>query len=208
LSVLTYTYLYSINIPQPSNLSSSPILFQHPFQYSLLLFPSSSLNHPNIHSILVGTYIYLFIFHSISSRTIWPRTFYRSGWLRCDGVISWESCLSMCLAFELVLRVVFGLLYYYILLLLYIYYYIIHILLLYIILFFPIPFPFLHSSSTFPILFLFSHLLSSSLPSNHSLPLQILPNISSILFLFFSSTIFILYLSVLTYTYLYSLTQE
>jgi hypothetical protein len=35
---------------------------------------------PNIHSILVGTYIYLFIFNWCS-RTIWPRTNYRrDGW--------------------------------------------------------------------------------------------------------------------------------
>jgi hypothetical protein len=40
-------------------------------------------------SVLTYTYLYsLSIFPSQYSRIIWPRTFYRSGWLRCDVVIS------------------------------------------------------------------------------------------------------------------------
>jgi hypothetical protein len=68
LSVLTYTYLYYLtSLLFPSVLSSPP---------SSLPFPSSDLSSfpiflPYIHSILVGTYIYLFIFnHSNHSNLI------------------------------------------------------------------------------------------------------------------------------------------
>jgi hypothetical protein len=84
----------------------SPILLiyllSHLSLLSPIIYPSSSpLSPPNIHSILVGTYIYLFI---LSSRTIWPRTFYRSGWLRCDVF----NCVVFGLCFELVLGLTLG----------------------------------------------------------------------------------------------------
>jgi sulfite exporter TauE/SafE len=71
LSVLTYTYLYSIY------LSILPFL---------PIFP---------------TYLLFSSFSSQYSRIIRPRTFYRSGWLRCVVriCIGWESCLSMCSRF-------------------------------------------------------------------------------------------------------------
>ena len=79
------------------NLPSSSIPFS--CSQSISLFPSSLLPsqyssppNPLIHSIRVGSSIYLFIFSSdlsnIPNQTIRPRMFYRSGWLRCDVSIS------------------------------------------------------------------------------------------------------------------------
>jgi hypothetical protein len=81
-----------------------------------------------IHSILVGSCRYLFI--SQTHLPIWPRMFYRSGWLRCDVVKYVGNPVWVCvLCFELVLTL--GVVLCYILyitiiihiLLLYIYYY-------------------------------------------------------------------------------------
>jgi hypothetical protein len=65
-----YIILYNILLfhLSPSNLSSSILPFQSifssvPIPYNPLLFFSSLLYPPLIHSILVGTYIYLFIFN-------------------------------------------------------------------------------------------------------------------------------------------------
>jgi hypothetical protein len=87
-----YTYYYTILFLFFYPLLFLPIYsFLLSFIYTLLpiysppllpLLLSSSSLLPLIHSILVGTYIYLFIFQT--SPNIWPRTFYRSGWLRCD----------------------------------------------------------------------------------------------------------------------------
>jgi hypothetical protein len=135
LSVLTYTYLYS-----------SVLFFFSSSVYTLLFY---SLPHPPpllIHSILVGTYIRLFIFfyspphlsllpifslqsfspqpkyltpHVLSEWMVevcggdlyrvqfkfmfWPRTFYRSGWLRCVVricvVFGSGLCLEWCSSF-------------------------------------------------------------------------------------------------------------
>ena len=107
-----------------------------------ILLSSSSSHLLLIQSIRVGTYIYLFIFYQYSIiPNIWPRMFYRSGWLRCVGFISmWcfklcvrDSGLAFVLAFELVLTLgVYYIIYYtiiyyiillYIILLLYYYTY-------------------------------------------------------------------------------------
>jgi hypothetical protein len=61
LSVLTYTYLYSIRI---------------------FMFPLPPI------SFYTCRYLHILIYIP----TIRPRTFYRSGWLRCDVFNSWESC--------------------------------------------------------------------------------------------------------------------
>jgi hypothetical protein len=111
----------------------------------------------------VLTYGYLYSFQY--SRIIWPRTFYRSGWLRCVGL------MSMCSRFRFRAGVLGFVLVLYLILLYYILLYI-TIIISYTILFFCSP-PFL---------------LFYPFPSH--------------------STMFILYLSVLTYTYLYYLTQE
>jgi hypothetical protein len=98
LSVLTYGYLYSSVHSSSSFHSSLPsqfFLFSPHLSSSSIqsIYSSSSSSQypPNIHSILVGTYIYLFIFfQSFIFLPIRPRTFYRSGWLRCDVLNSWE----------------------------------------------------------------------------------------------------------------------
>jgi hypothetical protein len=129
-----------------------------------------------------------------SSPNIWPRTFYRSGWLRCVVVICirfmfWAG--GWLLWFELVLYYILYYYYTYYIILLYIHYYIIS----YLILYSPLLLFFSSIPHLFPILFL------SSIP----FPLQFNPYPSSSIH---SSVIhipiFILYLSVLTYTYLYS----
>ena len=75
--------------------SSNPNPLQSSSDLSLLFFCSNHL----IHSILVGTYIYLFIFYQYP--TIPPRMFYRSGWLRCDVFNSWRFwlCWESCFMF-------------------------------------------------------------------------------------------------------------
>jgi hypothetical protein len=173
----------------------SSLLFSSPNHLLLSLpFSPSSCSDPNIHSILVGTYIYLFIlfytlllfiFHThllwsilpipifilylsvltytyLYSRLIssfqqfWPRTFYRSGWLRCVVVICIRLGLRLSWWMVLTLGVIlYIILYYYytytiisytcIILLLYT----IHILLLYLILYSP---PFLFYTPLFLIL--------------------------------------------------------
>jgi hypothetical protein len=71
LSVLTYTYLYSLQI--------FPLLFIFlPILWSIFpIIPSFILYL----SVLTYTYLYSRL---ISFIQFWPRTFYRSGWLRCD----------------------------------------------------------------------------------------------------------------------------
>jgi hypothetical protein len=186
-----------------------------------LPFPSSQYsifysNPPLIHSILVGTYIRLFIF------PIRPRTFYRSGWLRCD-VFMFRGWGGVCV---IILYIII-----HILLLYYYTYTIIYYIILLYINYYYISSSHLFYSSSLPIYLLF--LLPSSSPNLSSVLLPSssnLPNIHSILvgtyiylFIFFPiyllffpnlsliliSSIylllsFILYLSVLTYTYLYS----
>ena len=83
---LSYTILFfcpssSHSSDLPSVLSSSSLL-SSPLFSSLLLFFWYILP---IHSIRVGTYIYLFIFQTHQQFS--PRMFYRSGWLRCDVCI-------------------------------------------------------------------------------------------------------------------------
>ena len=88
--ILSYTLLFFLTLPLPylpfsSDLSSSSFL--------------SSSSPFNIHSIRVGTYITLFIFYQYSIiPNIWPRMFYRSGWLRCVVRI----CIGFGLCFVLV----------------------------------------------------------------------------------------------------------
>jgi hypothetical protein len=87
LSVLTYTYLYSIRIF--SFLSSFPLQ---------ILSPPLPLFYSLIHSILVGTWIHIFIFFPSSPiipfPTIWPRTNYRRD--VSSGVVLFVWCLSWC----------------------------------------------------------------------------------------------------------------
>ena len=85
----TYIYLFIFNHSFPSSDLFFLLLFQYsssdlisssiPFPSNHLIYSQSSVlsSHSLIHSILVGTYIYLFIFSSSSSPTIWPRTNYR-----------------------------------------------------------------------------------------------------------------------------------
>ena len=132
-----------------------------------LIFPHSNLSkqlsmnikrNPSIypiHSIRVGIWISLFIFQSSDPLQIWPRMFYRSGWLRCD--VFDVRCI----------------LYYYIL---YIIYY--YIIIYYIILFSSLLLPILFSSPL-PFLFHPSHLSSTIFWSIPSPPHPFLPNLSS-----------------------------
>jgi len=205
LILLLYLILYSSSLPLLlsflSHISSSSSLLSPLF----LFFPSFSslphLNHPSlIHSILVGTYIYLFIFfpiflipifHSIlvgtyiylfilsHSRIIWPRTNYRRD--VSSGVVLFVWCSVLVdgwgvLAFELVFwfDVRCCIILYYILypipILYIIYYTIYYTILLYLILYSPSPSPLLIYSSN-PLPFP----ISSSLPllfySSYSHPL-------------------------------------
>jgi hypothetical protein len=134
-SILVGTYIYLFIF--------FPIFFLiffhsfHPLPSFPLFLPNPSIpSQPSVlpptpHFILylsVLTYTYLYSSHS---RIIWPRTFYRSGWLRCVvricGVFWWM--VEVC-RFELVSGLTLGVtIINYILL--YYYYIIIHILLLY-----------------------------------------------------------------------------
>ena len=179
--LLYYTYYYILYYTPPLIYSSlSPILstsssfpsFPFPilsssvlfFLFSFLLLPQSL--PPNIHSIRVGSSIYLLIFPSQYSQ-IWPRMFYRSGWLRCVGLNTWESCLIWCDVWWLCYYILYIYIYYYYIIHIHIllYYYIISI--LYSSLFWSIlpssSFPFPSSSDLSPIL------LFSSFPSPPSL---------------------------------------
>ena len=101
LSGLPSTYLYS----SPSDLISSksiPIPFLQSIRvgsYTYLFIFQSSIPQTSCLSILKGIHIYLLFILYVSvltygylylliysHRTIWPRMFYRSGWLRCDVV--------------------------------------------------------------------------------------------------------------------------
>jgi hypothetical protein len=66
------------------------------FTIILPLIPIPLSSHPNIHSILVGTWIRLFIFSSDLSNipNIWPRTNYRRDVSSGVGLKYVESCLS------------------------------------------------------------------------------------------------------------------
>ena len=196
---LPFPPLHSNPLPPPLFCSSpsnnshlpilpSPYLIFFPSQYS---FPTifSSIFPPSlpllfllfIHSIRVGIWISLFIFYQY--RTIWPRMFYRSGWLRCVFGIS-VSVLVLCfdlvdcyLCFVLVFDMCGDIL-------------LLYTILLYItiILYYTLPssFPRWSISSSF-LLLLFYLLLFHS--SQHSSPILSFP---------FPSQIFILYVSVLT----------
>ena len=87
--------LYSSDLSFPSQSLPS---FSDLISILTLPLPPSSSSPPTflLHSILVGTWIGLFIFSSSSSTQFWPRTKYRSGWLRCDVVMSMCSGLSWC----------------------------------------------------------------------------------------------------------------
>jgi len=129
-----------------------------------------------------------------------------------DGCLAFE--LVWCYIYYYILYYTIILYYYSILYIYYILYYYYTIILSYTILFLLFP----PISSSLPHLFLFSSIPSSTLPLLSSSSPLFYPLIHSILvgtyiYLFISHPIFlipifILYLSVLTYTYLYSLTQE
>ena len=146
------------SLPNPSlSFLSLPILLS-----SIIPF-SPPLPNPLIHSIRVGTYIYLFIFQH--ARIIWPRMFYRSGWLRCVGFI----CIGLCFMFWAGGGVI-GVSCWCWREVVYIILYIIHILLLYLVLLYIIlfcsSFLFPHPPSPsplFPSLIFFCSFLSSSL---------------------------------------------
>ena len=76
-SILVGTYirlfiLFSSSFPShPNILFSSSLLFSSTSPFSSQPFPLSS-SHPNIHSILVGTSIYLFIFLPSSTDNLTP----------------------------------------------------------------------------------------------------------------------------------------
>ena len=138
--------------------------------FMLLLLSYTILSQSNIHSIRVGTWIRSFIF-PIPNIQNWPRTFYRSGWLRCDVFNSWVYLLSGCIRCQVWRCLTLGvtitiiihihihtyIIYYYIYIIL-LYYYI-----LYTILFFP------SDLCSFPLLFLlsFSSLFHSSVKGIH-----------------------------------------
>jgi hypothetical protein len=76
--------------------SSHPILFL--FSSSLLLFyhPIPSFpSHPLIHSILVGTYIYLFIFLSFLTQSFPPFPKYLTPHKLSEGCLEWCSFISI-----------------------------------------------------------------------------------------------------------------
>ena len=87
---------YSLPLFQ-SQSSSSHLLLNIPIPSHLLFYSSLPLQSSPlpllslIHSIRVGLYCWVLISSSllnIPNQTIRPRMFYRSGWLRCDVVIS------------------------------------------------------------------------------------------------------------------------
>jgi hypothetical protein len=177
---ILYTILSSSSVlfsfPHPSSYSSflSNPLLPLSSSYSPILPPLSLLYFLN-HSILVGTYIYLFIFQT-HPPTIRPRTFYRSGWLRCDVGNGIRFCLCLelvCLTFDVRCYIVY-------------YYYILYIILSYTLLYIII----LYITIIISYTILYSSVLPSDLYSSSSPSLPI--------------PIFILYLSVLGYPYLYS----
>ena len=184
--------------------------------YTLLLFQSSSslllsslLPNQLIQSIRVGTYISLFIF-IWCSRTIRPRMFYRSGWLRCVGLKYVVFVFRAGVTYDIIYYTYYILYYtiiyytYTIIYLILLYYYILYYTLL---LFWSILLilPFLSSSPLFfcsPLLF-FTSIFQSSDP-HFILYVSVLtyPYLySSLLFLLS----FKVYVSVLTYPYLYSI---
>jgi hypothetical protein len=137
---------------------------------------------PLILGILVGTYIYLFILSQYyQTSTIWPRTFYRSGWLRCVVVI----CIGLAFVLVLVLYIIISYTYTIIIIYYKIYYYYILYILYYTLLFYSLSFPLPLNLSSFPFY------------SSNPLPNTFLSSFQS------QPISFILYLSVLTYTYLY-----
>jgi hypothetical protein len=108
LSVLTYTYLYSFRI-FIFLFRSSLLLFYHPilssssfssshsssvlfFLYNPLPIPSQSISRSlpllfllSQYSFYTCRYLHILIYILFRSfQMFWPRTFYRSGWLRCD----------------------------------------------------------------------------------------------------------------------------
>ena len=103
VSVLTYGYLYSSVLPLPSLLFFTISLSSIP-PFCLLLFPSFLLpssdlfssplpSHSSSHSFYTCRYLRNLIYiESIYLSRVWPRMFYRSGWLRCVGLNTWESC--------------------------------------------------------------------------------------------------------------------
>jgi hypothetical protein len=105
LYIILYIILYSSNpliytlLPLPFPLFFSPPLLIHPSLSSLHLFSSSSillwsisfLYNPSQYSFYTCRYLHILIYilsqysnPPPSKSTIRPRTFYRSGWLRCD----------------------------------------------------------------------------------------------------------------------------
>jgi hypothetical protein len=163
LSILIYTYLYSLHLIH--SIPSSFLTYPHPFytcRYLLYTYLYSSL----IHSILVWTYIYLLIFQSSLLPNPTPACF--EVWLvEVCGVFDVLSVWRLCgcvLGFELVLTLGVRLLLYYILLytihyiILLLYYYII---ILYIIIYYILYYYILYSShpliSSLPHLFLPHH---------------------------------------------------
>ena len=84
--LLLYTILFSLPLLSFFLFSSSDLSSLLPLSHSL----PCSFTIISFHSIRVGTYLRLFIFqqYPIFPITIWPRMFYRSGWLRCVGLIS------------------------------------------------------------------------------------------------------------------------
>ena len=127
--------------------------------------------------------------------------FYRSGWLRCD-VFNCVSVSGSGLAFELVFDVWCYIVYYYYYILLYIIYYIIYYTYTYIL--YIIYYIIIHTY-TYYIIILYSSPYLIFFPSFPTLLSLLIPILYNPLLIYHSSPIFKVYVSVLTYTYLYSI---
>ena len=96
--ILLYLILYSSSSSDLSSVlfssSSHPNLFSSSFP-TLLFFPITPLPFPILfcssflqYSFYTCRYLHILIYIPDSSKNIRPRMFYRSGWLRCVGLIS------------------------------------------------------------------------------------------------------------------------
>jgi hypothetical protein len=121
LYIIYYTLLLFYSFPFPSIFCSPPHSFQsssssnpHPFpsQYSfytcryfdrfIYILSISSFNTSRQSSSSPISYTHLFFSSLVYLSQNWPRMFYRSGWLRCVGFNSWESC-SWCFTLGVIL---------------------------------------------------------------------------------------------------------
>jgi hypothetical protein len=87
--ILYYTLLFFCSLPNTLPLLIYSIFYSHP-----LLFPSPPSILPNIHSILVGTYIYLFILFCSLPKYLTPHKL-------SEGCLEW--CSFICVVFGSVL---------------------------------------------------------------------------------------------------------